>query len=276
MGKSRHFPPLPPPDFFVGMRPLWGGYGRFAHKSRLRHASLMTGSSNQRSSASRMPGELSPPLRVPDLKDPFAVVPRPARFGKDKQSTVYSRPLIDQLAVSCATSRITQDGAPNVLARDAMVSTAYKPVDALTLQGTVHNSSSDPGLAPVTTSGAGGAAEAHLPLGSIVNLAATSDQTRSANPGLDVDTTAYDAQLQKPVGKLPLTLVLKGRDVETAAPGTGTTRLPSLEQSLVWKPADDTTLQAGPAPAAVSGSSPGNQPRAEPEALRRLVASPRP
>ncbi len=179
-----------------------------------------------------------------DLKDPFAVVSSGALW-QDKQGTIYSRPLMDQLAVTCATSRTTQDGVATVIGRDANVSAAYKPVDALSLQGNVHNSTNDPGLAPVTTSGASGAAEAHLPLGSIVNFAAASDQTRSNNPGLDVDTNAYDAQLQKPVGKLPLTAVLKGHYVETATPGTGATKIPSLEQSLVWKPANDMTLQAG-------------------------------
>jgi hypothetical protein len=180
-----------------------------------------------------------------DLKDPFTVVSS-GSLWQDKESTTYSRPVLDQLALTCQTSQTTQDGAPDALGHDASAGATYKPADTLSLQGNVQSSANDQSIAPVVTSGAGAAVETHLPFGSIVNMAANSDQTRSdANPGLDVETNAYDVQVQKPVGPLPLTAVLKGHEVETATPGTGTTRLPSLEQSLVWKPADDMTLQAG-------------------------------
>jgi hypothetical protein len=180
-----------------------------------------------------------------DLTDPFAVVSS-GSLWQDKQSASYSRSVMDNLNLTCATSGTTQDGTPDSVSHDVTAGAGYKPSDALNLQGNVHSSSADQSLDPVVTSGANASVETHLPLGSVANVAVDSEQSRvDANPGLDVETNAYDAQLQKPVGKLPLTAVLKGHLVETSTPGMGATRIPSLEQSLVWKAGDSTTLQAG-------------------------------
>jgi hypothetical protein len=110
----------------------------------------------------------------------------------------------------------------------------------------VHDSGNDQAAASQGTSGAGASVETHLPLDTVFTAAVNNDQTRpQAEPGLDSDTSGYDAQLQKPLGKLPLSLVLKSHYVETTSGGATQSRMPSLEQSLIWKPADTTTLQAG-------------------------------
>jgi hypothetical protein len=180
-----------------------------------------------------------------DLKDPFTVVSS-GSLWQDRQGATYSRPILDQLDLTCGTSRTTQDGTPDAISHDATAGVGYKPSDTLTLQGNVHQSASDEATDSAATSGAGASVETHLPLGSVASAAVDAEQTRNdADPGLDVETTAYDAQLQKPVGKLPLTAVLKGHYIETETPGASPSRMPSLEQSLVWKPADETTLQAG-------------------------------
>ncbi len=116
----------------------------------------------------------------------------------------------------------------------------------MTVSSNVHDSSNDQSPNTPETTGAGASVETHLPLDTTFSAAVNSDHAvADANPGLDVETNAYDAQLQKPLGKLPVSLVLKGHYVETDTPGSGATRLPSFEQSLVWKPVADMTLQAG-------------------------------
>ena len=180
-----------------------------------------------------------------DLSDPFAVVSSGSLY-QDKQSVTYSRSIADQFSLNCSSSSITVDGSPDELGSDVRAESVYRLADAVTLRGNVHDDESDQSLSATQTSGAGAALETHLPLDTIFTAAVNSDQTR---PDTDVSagtqTSAYDAQLQKPVGQLPLSLILKGHYVETAAPGSSATRLPSLEQSLVWKPLSDTTLQAG-------------------------------
>ena len=51
--------------------------------------------------------------------------------------------------------------------------------------------------------------------------------------------------MKSPLGKLPVTAVLKGHYEETSQDGATTARLPSLEQSLVWKAGDAATVQMG-------------------------------
>jgi hypothetical protein len=177
-----------------------------------------------------------------DLSDPFTVVSS-GTLWQDRQSVTYSRAMMDKLSLDCTTSSVTQDGTPDPLGSNLRAETIFKPCDALTVKGNVHDSSSEQAAPTPETSGAGASVETHLPLDTVFTAAVNSD--RQANPGFDVETNAYDAQVQKPIGKLPVSLVLKSRYVETDTPGAGATRLPSFEQSLVWKPADNTTLQAG-------------------------------
>ena len=180
-----------------------------------------------------------------DLSDPFAVVSY-GTLWQDQESVSYSRPLADNLALNCSSSTTTQDGSPDAQGSAVQAATTYQPFDTVTVKGNVHDSSNDQGPYAAETTGAGASIETHLPLDTVFTAAVNSDHAVcDAYPGLDVQTNAYDAQVQKPIGKLPVSLVLKGHYVETDTPGAGASRLPSFEQSLVWKPVTDTTLQAG-------------------------------
>jgi hypothetical protein len=180
-----------------------------------------------------------------DLSDPFAVVTN-GSLWQEKQSVTYSRPVMDHLTLNCSSSATSEDGAPDQLGSEVRAESVYQPLDALKMTGNVHNDSSDQMAPTVNTNGAGASVETHLPLDTVFTAAVNSDHAKcDTDPGLDVATNAYDAQVQKPLGKLPLRLVLKSHLVETDTPGTGTSRLPSFEQSLVWKPGADTTVQAG-------------------------------
>jgi hypothetical protein len=97
-----------------------------------------------------------------------------------------------------------------------------------------------------TTSGTGFSAESHLPFNSVLTLGVNSDRTNADAPtGLDTQTNAYDAQIKQPIGQLPLSAILKGHYEGTSVGGAAPTSLPSLEQSLIWKPLQNTTIQAG-------------------------------
>ena len=180
-----------------------------------------------------------------DLSDPFAVLAA-GSLWQDKQSVTYSRAMSDQLSFNCSSSSVTEDGTPDQLGSEVRAESVYQPMDGVTLRGNVHDDENDQAPSSESTTGAGAGIETHLPLDTVFTAAVNNDQARpEADPALDSETTAYDAQLQKPLGKLPLSLVLKSHYVETTEPGAGPTRIPSLEQSLIWKPADTTTLQAG-------------------------------
>ena len=49
----------------------------------------------------------------------------------------------------------------------------------------------------------------------------------------------------QPISGMPLTAILKGHFEGTSTGGAAPTSLPSLEQSLEWKPLANTTIQAG-------------------------------
>jgi hypothetical protein len=180
-----------------------------------------------------------------DLSDPFAVVTN-GSLWQERQSVTYSRAVMDHLTLNCSSSATSEDGAPDQLGNEVRAESVYQPVDAFKITGNVHKDSSNQSAPTANTNGAGASVETHLPLGTVFTAAVNSDDTHStSDSSLDTATNAYDAQIQKPLGKMPLSLVLKSHLVETATPGAGTSRLPSFEQSLVWKPADDTTVQAG-------------------------------
>jgi hypothetical protein len=189
--------------------------------------------------------------------DPFAVLSTGVLW-QEKSGAVYTRRLSDNLSLSCETSTVALSDGPNPylplsneatdLSRGQKAGFQFKPVDALTFSGNVHDSSNE-GILPaneIVTSGAGFAAEGHLPFQSELTLGVNSDRT-----GTDLvydnmgQSTAYDAQFKQPLGKMPLTAVFKGHYSETAAAGSPAARMPSLEQSLVWKPVQDTTVQMG-------------------------------
>jgi hypothetical protein len=173
---------------------------------------------------------------------------------QDKSGTSYTRKVGDVLSLSCESSTVTWNdgpdasGTPTDLTRAQKAGFQFHPIDALIFSGNVHGASSD-GLAPAgsfMSSGAGFAAESHLPYQSVLTLGINSD--RSGNDLVfdsSSQSTGYDAQLRQPLGKIPLTAVLKGHYDETSSNGLPGSRMPSLEQSLVWKPAQDTIVQMG-------------------------------
>jgi hypothetical protein len=180
-----------------------------------------------------------------DLGDPFAVVST-GSLWQDKESVTYTRAMTDNLSFKCSSSSVTEDRTANELGSQVRAESSYQPVAGVIVTGNVHDSDNDQTAASQNTTGAGASVQTHLPLDTVFTASVNNDQTRpEAQPGLDLQTSGYDAQLQKPLGKLPLSLVLKSHYVETSAGGATQTRMPSLEQSLVWKPADTTTLQAG-------------------------------
>jgi hypothetical protein len=179
-----------------------------------------------------------------NLGDPFAVLSS-GSLWQDKQSVTYSHAVTDDLSLKCSSSAVTEDGTPDQLGSQVRAESTYQVAGGVTVSGNVHDSDDDQ-IAGSQTTGAGASVQTHLPLDTIFTAAVNNDQTRPTNePGLATESNGYDAQVQKPLGKLPLSLVLKSHYVETTAPGAAATRMPSLEQSLVWKPADATVLQAG-------------------------------
>jgi len=187
-----------------------------------------------------------------DLGDPFAVVST-GSLEQEKYDVTYTRPLVPTLALAYQTDAVTvnddsaalSNESPDDLSNGQKASLQFQPSQQWTLSGNVHGSSDDEGSPDCATETRGGGftAESELPLKSVLTLGMNSDSTLSA--GSSTGDSSYDAQLKQPLGKLPVTAVLKGHYEETNADGSPTSRLPSLEQSLVWKPTTDTTVQMG-------------------------------
>ncbi len=182
-----------------------------------------------------------------DVGDPFAVLST-GSLWQEKYGAVYTRRLDDTLSLSCETSSVVMDEDSDDLSRGQKLVLQFQPIKQLTFRSDFHDSATD---APIyaqstTTGGAGFSAEGHLPLNSDLILGVNSDLADTDAPtGLQTQTNVYDAQLQQPIGQLPLSAVLKGQYVGTSTGGAPASSLPSLEQSLVWKPIQDTTIQAG-------------------------------
>lgn len=182
-----------------------------------------------------------------DVKDPFAVLSTDSLL-QEKYGAAYTRRLSDTVSLSCETSAVMLTDGSEDLSNGQKVGLQFQPMPNLTLSGNLHDSVSDAPLPEnsTITHGAGFSAESHLPLNASLTLGLDTDSTSpDTNSGCVASTNAYDAQLKQPVGKLPLTAVLKGHYEETSQAGAPTSSLPSLEQSLVWKPLQDTTVQMG-------------------------------
>ncbi|HUB66104.1 MAG TPA: hypothetical protein VL981_01310 [Candidatus Methylacidiphilales bacterium] len=140
------------------------------------------------------------------------------------------------------------DGPGDELWQEQTAGLQFQPFGGLKLSGNVHDSYNilpDPDASSETT-GTGFSAESQLPLKSTLKLDMSSDRTGTDQTSIATAyDTSYDAQLQQPLGSMPLTAVLKGRYEEITDVGAPPSRLPSLEQSLIWKPTQDTTLQMG-------------------------------
>jgi hypothetical protein len=182
-----------------------------------------------------------------DVRDPFAVLST-GSLWQEKYGAVYTQRLADTLSLSCETSAVMLSDDSDDLSQGQKVGFQFQPVEQLTLRGDLHDSMSDAPLPnnSTTTSGAAFSAESHLPFNSVLTLGVNSDRTTTDVPaGLETQTNAYDAQIKQPIGQLPLSAILKGHYEGTSDGGAPATSLPSLEQSLVWKPLQDTTLQMG-------------------------------
>jgi hypothetical protein len=181
------------------------------------------------------------------LADPFAVLSS-GSLWQEQYGGVYTRQLAETLTLSCETSTVTLGDDSEDLSRSQKTVFQFQPLEQLTLRGDLHDSISDASMPgeSTTTSGAAFSAESHLPLNATLDLGLHSDRTSTAAPsGLETETNAYDAQIKQPIGQLPLSAVLKGHYEATSTGSGAPTSLPSLEQSLVWKPLQDTTLQMG-------------------------------
>jgi len=182
-----------------------------------------------------------------DVKDPFTVLST-GSLWQEKYGAVYTRRLADSLSLSCESNTVMLTDDSEDLSRGQKIGFQFQPLEEFTLRGDLHDSMCDSPLpgASTTTSGAGLSAESHLPFNTVLTLGLRSDRTGVDVPsGLETQTNAYDAQIKQPIGKLPLSAVLKGHYEETSDGGVPATSLPSLEQSFVWKPVQDTTIQAG-------------------------------
>ena len=193
------------------------------------------------------PGETFKATAAQEVQDPFTVLST-GSLWQEKYGSLDTRRLDDTLTLSCETSSVVPDYDSEDLSRGQKVGIQFRPLEELTLRGDLHDSASDspmPGDS-TTTSGAAFSAEGRLPLNAVLTLGLQSDITSTDAPsGLDRQTNAYDAQWKQPLGHLPLTAVLKGHYEGTSTGGAPATSLPSLEQSLVWQPLQDTTFQAG-------------------------------
>ncbi len=190
--------------------------------------------------------------------DPFATVTNNS-IWQQNYGVTYTRPLAPALALSYETSATTLNessgsfqsptsGTPDDLSHGQKASLQFQPGQQFTLSGNVHDSMDDAGSpeSAMETRGSGLLAEGHLPFNSVLTLGANLDTTTTGTvSSATTGDNAYDAQFKQPLGKLPLTAVLKGHYEETTADGSLASRLPSLEQSLVWKPVDTTTVQMG-------------------------------
>ena len=182
-----------------------------------------------------------------NVKDPFTVLSTGALW-QENYGAVYTRRLDDMLSLSCETSAVMLNDDSEDLSRGQKVGFQFQPLEQLTLRGDLHDSASDSPLPnnSTITSGVGFSAESHLPFNAVLTLCLRSDTTTADAPsGLNTQTNAYDAQWKQPIGQLPLSAILKGHFEGTSDAGAPPTSLPSLEQSLVWKPLQDMTLQAG-------------------------------
>ena len=177
--------------------------------------------------------------------DPFTVLSTGALW-QEKYGAVDIRQLDDTLLLSCETSTVN-DGTDD-LSRGQKVGLQFEPAPEFILRADLHDSASD-GYMPgesTTSSGAALSAEGHLPMNAVLTLGVEADHTTPDDPsGLVSQTNAYNAQWKQPLGALPLTAQVTGHYGGTSLGAAAPTSLPSLEQSLEWKPLQNTTIQAG-------------------------------
>ena len=183
-----------------------------------------------------------------DVQDPFATVSSGSLF-QERYGAIYTHQLADDLTLTCQSTVVTMADDGQQLSSGRKVGLQATPFEQLTLRCDAHHASTDATLPSdsTTTTGAAFSAESHLPLNNAtLTIGASADRSGAAVPNAVVSqTNAYDLQWKQPLGKLPVSALLKGHYEGTATGAGEPTSLPSLEQSLEWKPAENTTIQAG-------------------------------
>jgi hypothetical protein len=183
----------------------------------------------------------------PAVTDPFAVLSTGALW-QDTTGGTYTRQVSNKLSLTCDASTVAMGDDSGQVLRSQKVGFQFQPSGAFTFRGDVHDSATEAYVPADSTaaSGANFSAETHLPSKSDLTLGVRTERTGIDAPsGIETQTNAYDAQIKQPVGALPLSAILKGHYEDTSEGKAPATSLPSLEQSLQWKPAQDTTIQMG-------------------------------
>ena len=228
-----------------------GGWQRYDWLSPAGTTTTSSNSSASTTAAASTPAPSSP------AADPFAVAASDSLW-QQKYGATYAKPIVGDLSLTCETSGATLNqtsnpvpgagGVSDDLAQGEKAGLQYQEGSAFNFGGNVHDSSDDAGApsSAVDTRGGGLTAGGHLPTGADLTLGANWNTiTTGTEQTSATDDDSCDAQIKQPLGKLPLTAVMKGHFEETSQNGATTSRLPSLEQSLVWKVDDATSLQMG-------------------------------
>lgn len=193
-----------------------------------------------------------------DVQDPFKVLSS-GTLWQEKTDAVYTQRLENAFSLSYETTSVMlneasnptlplEGGSPDDLSRGQKLGLQFQPAEVLTLGCNLHEATTDAALPgdSLITSGFGLSAQGKLPFNAQLSLDLNSDRTSTdTNSATETSDTSCNAELRQPLGKLPLTAVLKSHFEETFSQGTPASSLPSFEQSLVWKPLPTTTLQTG-------------------------------
>jgi hypothetical protein len=193
------------------------------------------------------PGESFKVVTGTVTPDPFAVLTSGALW-EETYGEMYTRDLGDACSLTCQSSDTVFEEDEEEMAHAEKMGLVFAPAPLLSVSGDVHGASSDAEIPAdgTTTAGAGLTAESHLPWDSVVKVGLNFDHTMADMPqaiATQIDT--YQAELDQPLGRLPLSAVLKGQFQGTTVGGAPGGNLPTLEQSLVWKPLTNTTIQMG-------------------------------
>ena len=191
------------------------------------------------------PGENFKAVTATVTPDPFAVLTSGALW-EETYGEMYTRDLGDACSLSCQSSDVVFEEDEQEMSHAQQMGLAFAPGPLLNLNGNFHGSSTDAGIPDdaTQTAGAGLAAESHLPGDSIMKVGLNFDHTMADMPdAIATETRTYNAEVDHPMGKL--TAQLKGQFQDTTVGGSAAGNLPSIEQSLVWKPVTDMTVQMG-------------------------------
>jgi len=193
-----------------------------------------------------VPGETFKATTATVAPDPFAVLTSGALWEETYGET-YTRDLGEAFSLSCLSTDTVFEEDEAEMAHAEQIGLVFAPAALLNVSGNFHGSSTDSQIPEngTTTAGAGLAAESHLPWDTVLHVGLNFDHTMADIPdAIATETRTYNAEIDRPVsGKL--SAVLKGQFQGTTVGGSAAGNLPTLEQSLVWKPLTNTTIQMG-------------------------------